>query len=292
MIEGAICPVTAAVAVGGIAAAAWCATRSESRPSAARFAAVTSLLFAAQMVNFPVLSGTSGHLLGGVLAAILLGTPFGILSIALLLAVQCLVFSDGGLSVLGANIVNMGLIGAGIGGWLAGKWQGISTGSLARVAAAAWASVVLAALACSVELALAGRIPLHESLPAMLGVHALIGLAEAGLTVLAVVLLPSAQVSGRRSVTIPTAAALVIALVASPFASGSPDGLEWVAEKLGFLHESAPAFLTPLHGYTVAGISSEALAVSLAGLAGVLLVFALGLAAARLWARPQVAALT
>lgn len=290
MIEGAVCPVTAAVAVGGLAASAWCATRSESRPGAARFAAVTSLIFAAQMVNFPIQMGTSGHLLGGVLAAVLLGTPFGVLAIALVLSVQCLVFSDGGLAVLGANILNMAVIGAGVGGLMAGKWRGVSAGSLSRVAFAAWASLLLAALACAVELALAGRIPLQESLPTMLGVHALIGLAEAGLTALAVVLLPSANVRGRRSVLVPAVSALGIALVLSPFASGSPDGLEWAAQKLGFLHESAPAFLSPLNGYAVAGIPSEGLATSLAGLAGVILVFALGMATARLWARRPILA--
>ena len=104
MLQGAVCPVTALVGVLGVAVAALKAFWSEHKPSAARFGAITALIFAGQMMNFPIQDGTSGHLLGGVLAAALLGTPFGILSIALVVTIQCLVFSDGGFAVLGANI--------------------------------------------------------------------------------------------------------------------------------------------------------------------------------------------
>jgi len=274
MIEGSVCPVTAAAAAAGVAAAAWAASKSVSRPTASRFAAVSALVFAAQMVNFPVQAGTSGHLIGGVLASALLGTPFGVLAMALVLSVQCLVFSDGGLAVLGANILNMSVIGAGVGGLLAGG----RGAPLARIALAAWASVVLAATACSVELAAAGVIPFLQSAPAMLGVHSLIGLAEAMVTVAAVAaiaMLPSEGRSESVRAAVPLAAALLIALVLSPFASGSPDGLEWAASKLGFLRESAPAFLAPLPGYSFPGISSDALSTGLAGAIGVLAVFAL-----------------
>ena len=154
--NGSVCPVTAAVAATGIAGAAWAAAKSEDKPDATKFASVSALVFAAQMMNFPINGGTSGHLLGGVLASALLGTPFGVLAIAMVLAVQCLLFSDGGLSVLGANVVNMSLIGAGLGGLIAGHLRGRSPLSLARLGFAAWISVVVAALACSIELALAG----------------------------------------------------------------------------------------------------------------------------------------
>lgn len=290
MVEGAVCPVTAVAAAAGVAAAAWCAIRSEEKPSAARFAAVSTLVFAAQMMNFPVQSGTSGHMMGGVLAAVLLGTPFGVLALALVLAVQCVVFSDGGLAVLGANVLNMAVIGAGVGGWLAGRWRGVAAGALARVGLAAWLSVILAALACSAELAFGGAVPFAKSAPVMLGVHALIGLGEAALTVLAVVLVPAMGTGGRRSVAIPALAAVVIAMVLSPFASGFPDGLEWAAEKLGILKEAAPAFATPLTNYALTGVSQDFLAASLAGGAGVAAVFVLGLLTARLWTRRPAAA--
>jgi cobalt/nickel transport system permease protein len=239
---------------------------------------VSALVFAAQMVNFPVQAGTSGHLLGGVLASVLLGTPFGVLAMAIVLAVQCLVFSDGGLAVLGANILNMAVIGAGVGGLLAGG----RGAPLARIAFAAWASVVLAATACSLELAAAGVIPFAESTPSMLGIHSVIGLGEALLTVAAVAMMPSGATGRRLGWSVPLAAAVVIALVLSPFASGSPDGLEWAAAKLGFLRESAPAFSAPLAGYSLPGISSDALSTGLAGLFGVLAVFGVALASARI----------
>jgi cobalt/nickel transport system permease protein len=283
MMDGAVCPVTAVVAVVGIGGAAWAAAKSETKPTAARFAAVSALVFASQMMNFPVQGGTSGHLIGGVLASALLGTPFGILSTALVLSVQCLLFSDGGLAVLGANILNMSLLGAGVGGLLAGGLQ--ARPSALRIAAASWISVVLAAMACSAELALAGVIPFSQSAPVMFGVHALIGLGEALLAVAAVALLPAGEENARRSAAVPAFAALVIALILSPFASGLPDGLEWAAARLGFLHESAPAFVAPLAGYAVPGISIHALSTGLSGVAGVIAVFALGSAISRIWNR-------
>lgn len=276
MLEGSVCPVTAVVAAAGVTAAVWAASKSESKPTASRFAAVSALVFAAQMMNFPVQLGTSGHLLGGVLASVLLGTPFGVLSMSLILAVQCLLFSDGGLAVLGANILNMALLGAGVGGWLAGHLRDRSVPALARVGLAAWVSVLLAALACSIELAAAGVIPFSKSAPMMLGMHALIGVGEALLTVAAVALLPSGEKSGRMETFIPAAAALVLAMILSPFASGLPDGLEWVSSKLGFWHEATPAFAAPLSGYSFPGLSHEFLSSSLAGAVGVLAVFVLG----------------
>jgi len=281
--EGAVCPVSATVAAAGIGAAAWVAAKSQHKPDALRFASVSALVFAGQMMNFPIQNGTSGHLLGGVLASALLGTPFGILSIALVLAVQCLFFSDGGLAVLGANMVNMSLLGAGVGGLLAGRVQKTRLLSLARLGTAAWFSVLLAAFACSAELALAGAVPFSLAAPAMLGTHAVIGLGEALLTVLAFALLPSPAPDSRTSALVPALAAVLIALILSPFASGFPDGLEWVAGRLGFLHESAPAFVAPFADYSLASSLPEGLSTGLAGLAGVLVVFVLGCAVSMSW---------
>lgn len=275
MLQGTICPVTAAVATAGLATAGWFARRSVKHPTALRFAAVTALVFAGQMMNFPVQDGTSGHLLGGVLASLLLGVPFGVLSIAVVLAVQCLAFSDGGVAVLGANIVNMALVGAGLGGLMA-TWLRDRTGRITSTAFASWFSVILASLACSAELAWAGTVSFATVAPAMLGTHALIGLGETLITLAAVALLaPAAEAPvARRPVLVPLTAAGLIALVLSPFASSSPDGLEWVAARLQFLHQSAPAFVAPMAGYTFPGISSGFLSTGLAGLIGVGLAFA------------------
>ncbi len=144
---------------------------------------VSAFVFAAQMLNFPVAGGTSGHLLGGVLAAVLLGPWAGSLVLATVLIIQCLIFQDGGLLALGANIFNMAVLGT-IGGYYVYRGLGplFRNNRLAQAAGAAWFSVVAAAAACSLELAISGTSPLPVVLPAMIGVHALIGIGEASIT--------------------------------------------------------------------------------------------------------------
>lgn len=288
MLQGAICPVTAVVSSFGIATAAYAARRTQTPP--ARFAGVTSLIFAGQMMNFPIMEGTSGHLLGGVLAASLLGTPLGVLSMALVVVIQSLLFSDGGITVLGANLFNMALVGAGVGGLLraalAAGWRS-PAGVLLATAVAAWASIVLASLAVSVELAMAGQIAFSRVVAAMVGKHALIGLGEAAITAAVCAWLGAAATvtSPRGKAIVPFATAAVIALALSPFACGCPDGLEWVAEKYVFLHEAAPAFVSPLPGYAVPRIGHAWLSTGLAGLLGVMVVFASAWALLRLMTR-------
>lgn len=145
-----------------------------------------AFIFAAQMVNFPVMAGTSGHFLGAVLAAVLLGPLNACLILALVLVIQCLLFSDGGITALGSNIFNMGIAG-GIGGYAifyAARMMLPKSRAAFFAAAglAAWASIVLAASCCAVELALSGTAPLWATLPAMAGVHAVIGVGEAVIT--------------------------------------------------------------------------------------------------------------
>ena len=150
---------------------------------------MAAFIFAAQMLNFPVIGGTSGHLLGGVLAAVLLGPYAGAIVIALVLVVQCLIFQDGGLTALGANIFNMSFIGA-MGGYLVyDKIKGAVKGDkgiIIGAAVASWLSVVVASAVCAAELAVSGTSPLRIALPAMAGVHALIGIGEAIITCLVV----------------------------------------------------------------------------------------------------------
>jgi cobalt/nickel transport system permease protein len=146
---------------------------------------MAAFVFAAQMLNFPVAGGTSGHLMGGVLAAALLGPWAGVVVINIVLAVQCVVFQDGGLTALGANIVNMGLIGSALGYGIYRTIRGTSPQRgriIAATAVASWCSVVLASAACAVELALSGTSPLRVALPAMVAVHSLIGIGEALIT--------------------------------------------------------------------------------------------------------------
>jgi len=143
-----------------------------------------AFIFAAQMLNFPVGAGTSGHFSGGVLAAILLGPASGLLVMSTVLGIQCLVFQDGGLTALGANIFNMGLVGSVL-GYLV--YRGIrATGAGRSVAAfvSAWLAVVCSASFCAVELGISGTVPLRPALVAMAGVHAIIGMVEGAITVM------------------------------------------------------------------------------------------------------------
>jgi cobalt/nickel transport system permease protein len=146
-----------------------------------------AFIFAAQMLNFTVAGGTSGHLLGGALAAILLGPWAGMLVLTSVLTVQALLFQDGGLLALGANLFNMAVVGVLL-GWA--TYEGLKrvfgekTWSTAVSGfVAAWLSVVVASLVAAVELAASGTYPAGVALAAMGAVHALIGLGEGGITV-------------------------------------------------------------------------------------------------------------
>src|SRR5512143_3749458 len=148
---------------------------------------MAAFIFAAQMINFPVAGGTSGHLLGGALASILLGPWAGMLVMTAVIAVQGLLFQDGGLVVMGANILNMGLLTVMVGYGLYRISLGWNRNArLGMTGVAAWLSVMTGALFTSLEMWLSGTARLELVLPAMLTVHALIGLGEALITVAAV----------------------------------------------------------------------------------------------------------
>lgn len=148
---------------------------------------MAAFIFAAQMFNFPIPGGTSGHLLGGVLVAILLGPWAGTVVMACVIAVQALVFQDGGLVALGANIFNMGIIGT-MGGFalyrsISGLLGGEERGRFPAAAVAAWVSVEAAAVLTAFQLAASDTTSLGVALTAMVGWHALIGIGEAVITV-------------------------------------------------------------------------------------------------------------
>jgi cobalt/nickel transport system permease protein len=150
-----------------------------------RMAAVGSLIFSAQMVNFPVGAGTSGHLLGGVLAALVLGPLAALLVLTAVLTTQAFLFGDGGVLALGANIFNMGIVGA-LGGYA--FFQFLVRGNvtkknfLAAAFVAAWVSVVAAAIATACELAFSGTADLSAVLPLMTLTHVAIGFMEGIIT--------------------------------------------------------------------------------------------------------------
>ena len=181
---------TGAVSAGAVGYGLYKAREELDEKSVPLLALCAAFVFAAQMLNFPVAGGTSGHFLGGILVAVLLGPWLGELVIALVLLVQCLGFADGGLTALGANVFNMAVIGTILGYYI---FYGIKsllpknrTYFLAATGVAAWISVMLASGAAAVELAVSGTTPLSVALPSMLGVHAIIGVGEAAITVLVV----------------------------------------------------------------------------------------------------------
>jgi cobalt/nickel transport system permease protein len=147
---------------------------------------LAAFVFAAQMLNIPVTAGTSGHFLGGVLVAIFLGPWVGTVIMATVFIVQAVLFQDGGILALGANIFNMGLIGTVLGYYLyRGVLRMLKSVRIAA-AVAAWTAIVLASVACAVELAVSGTSPLHIVVPAMAGIHAVIGIIEAVITVVVI----------------------------------------------------------------------------------------------------------
>lgn len=150
---------------------------------------MAAFIFAAQMMNFPVAGGTSGHMIGAALAAILLGPWAAVIVMTCVVGVQALIFQDGGLAALGANTLNMAVVAVAVSypvyRLLALLGNGRPASRYIAGFAAAWLSVECAALFTTFELALSDTSPLEVALPAMVGVHALIGIGEGLITVAA-----------------------------------------------------------------------------------------------------------
>lgn len=244
---------------------------------------MAAFIFAAQMINFPVAGGTSGHMLGGALAAIILGPWAGILVMTSVVALQGLLFQDGGLLVMGANILNMGIIPALIGFGLyrivSGRGKGIRN---TLVAAAAWISVLSAALLTSIQIWLSGTSPAGIVFPAMLGIHALIGIGEALISVAAFSFIVQVRPdllsargkskhTGKGWIIVGVLISLAVVFLA-PLASVFPDGLERVAEDLGFLDIAQDSPYRIFSDYLIPAFGDSALSTILAGVVGVIVV--------------------
>jgi cobalt/nickel transport system permease protein len=259
---------------------------------------LAAFVFAVQMINFPIPGGTSGHLMGAALAAVFLGPWGAMLVLALVLVVQCFVYADGGVTALGANILNMAVVGGLVG---SGICRAARSGSENRgrvvlgAGIAAWVSIAAAAMACAVELAVSGTVPARAVLPAMTYVHMLIGIGEAAITVVVVGYVLSVRpelISGattsadtgkptrlsRREVAVAVAVCLVIAVILSSFASTAPDGLEKVAERLGFPpgEGAAGALPSPMPDYGIPSLGEGILGTAVAGGTGVLILLIVG----------------
>ena len=177
---------TYAASAGGVGYAVKEANKKLGEKHVPLMGVLAAFIFAAQMLNFPVVGGTSGHLIGAALAAILLGPWASVLIMSCVLLAQSLIFQDGGLLALGANIFNMGIIASFSGYYLYRLTLSIlGNGRRGRMVGGfigAWGSVFLASIACAVELAVSGASPIEAVLPAMAGFHALIGIGEGLIT--------------------------------------------------------------------------------------------------------------
>lgn len=292
---------TGAISVGTVGVALRQA-KEQLKDRAIPLAGVTAaFVFAAQMFNFPVAAGTTGHLMGGALAVILLGPSVGVIVVTVVVVIQALAFADGGLTALGYNVLNMAIIPA-YGGYAVFRMfrrllPDTTGGVVGAAGLAAWASVVMSAVAFSIQWLFGASAPVAFDLvfSAMVGVHAVIGLGEAVITAIAIgaVLairpdlvygasdldraeLDDTRVSTRTFIVGGLLVALVFAAVVSQFAVDEPDGLERVAEDTGFAEVAADHALegSIFADYATAGISNESLSLAVAGLVGTLVTLA------------------
>jgi len=247
---------TAAASAAALAVACRRARRELGDREVPLAGAATAFVFAAQMLNFPIAAGTSAHLLGGVLVAVLLGPWVGMLVMLSVVLVQALVFQDGGMAALGANVLNLSVLGTG-GGWLLYRGIVAVIGGSGRpragaAARAAWGSALLIGIGVAAELALSGAVRWGPALTVVGGVHAVVGLGEGAITAAVLAPLLRARPELARARDVPataagrwvaagSAAAVVVAVGAALFASTRPDALEVAAERFG-LEAAAPSW--------------------------------------------------
>jgi len=182
-------PVLAATDIAAVAAVGFAlrqANRELDEKQIPLMGVTAAFVFGVQMLNFPIVGGTSGHVLGGLLTAILVGPNAALVVMTVVLIVQALLFNDGGVLALGANIINMAVIGSWCCYWIYRWLAQLLKNENFAAAISAWLSVVLGAVACALELALSGAVPLSVVVLAMAAIHAVIGLGEALVTVAAI----------------------------------------------------------------------------------------------------------
>jgi cobalt/nickel transport system permease protein len=256
---------------------------------------LAAAIFAGQMLNFSVTGGTSGHLLGAALATILLGPWAAILVMTSVVSIQALVFQDGGLIALGANLFNMAVVGVFVSyaviTVINKLFKNEKTALFSSSVVAAWFSIFIASLGCALELALSGTSAANIAIPAMASIHALIGVGEALITLGAVsfvyaarkdlLKIGAANKATNKGILIGGGLITLALVVLSPLASSHPDGLEWVAEKQGFLSVAQDSIYNLIPDYVMPGLTNEAAATIIAGIIGAVVVFVLAVGVAQ-----------
>ena len=268
----------------------WAYIRSAKDLIADKFIALTgmmsALIFVLQMINFPVAAGTSGHLLGGALAVIVLGPRLGLICLSVVVIIQSLLFADGGLSALGVNVLNMAIVTSATSWFIVKYWIkfiGKNRTSIVSVSVLAGIlSVVFSSIAFTIQYAIGGTIsiPVGTVLLAMVTTHFIIGFGEGIITALIITLLirvrPDLIYAYERSDENTTKVSfyglfiiliLLLSLI-TPFASSSPDGLESVAEEFGFTQTDGVVLL--LDDYGISAINNDFISTVLSALLGVI----------------------
>ncbi|MDA2947124.1 MAG: energy-coupling factor ABC transporter permease [Actinomycetota bacterium] len=268
----------------------WAYIRSAKDLVADKFIALTgmmsALIFVLQMINFPIAAGTSGHLLGGALAVIVLGPRLGLICLSVVVIIQSLLFADGGLSALGVNVLNMAIVTSATSWFIVKYWIkfiGKNKTSIVSVSVLAGIlSVVFSSIAFTIQYAIGGTIsiPVGTVLLAMVTTHFIIGFGEGIITALIITLLirvrPDLIYAYERSDENTTKVSfyglfiiliLLLSLV-TPFASSSPDGLESVAEEFGFTQTDGIVLL--LDDYGISAVNNDFISTVLSALLGVI----------------------
>ena len=268
----------------------WAYIRSAKDLVADKFIALTgmmsALIFVLQMINFPIAAGTSGHLLGGALAVIVLGPRLGLICLSVVVIIQSLLFADGGLSALGVNVLNMAIVTSATSWFIVKYWIkfiGKNKTSIVSVSVLAGIlSVVFSSIAFTIQYAIGGTIsiPVGTVLLAMVTTHFIIGFGEGVITALIITLLirvrPDLIYAYERNDENTTKVSfyglfiiliLLLSLV-TPFASSSPDGLESVAEEFGFTQTDGIVLL--LDDYGISAVNNDFISTVLSALLGVI----------------------
>ena len=276
-------PVWATLDVVALPAVGWAARRAQRDPDSSRIpllGVMGAFVFAAQMINFPVGIGTSGHLVGGALLAVILGPSAAAIVLTAVIALQALIFQDGGILALGANVVNMAIAGVAA-AYLPYRWLGHQWRTPAIFAAGVLSVMSSACLALSELLVSGVRIP-QRMLWASLAFFAANALIEGAITVAAVraierlnpgwVRTPAG--SGSRIAGVVAIAAIILVMGGVLIASAAPDGIERLAAALGVAGPASAWHHAPLADYELRGIQSLWMRKALAGLAGLVLIYA------------------
>ena len=273
----------------------WAYIRNAKNLVADRLIALTgmmsALIFVLQMINFPIAAGTSGHLLGGALAVVVLGPSLGIISISIVVVIQSLLFADGGLSAIGVNLLNMAVVTSLIGWITISTWKKLFGESYSSTISGSFIagllSVVFSSIAFVLEYALGGTVavPLGSVLIAMVSSHLLIGIGEGIITALIVSLLlrvrsdlvyvnKNTETSNKVTSFYGLFILLILVLtLITPYASSSPDGLESVAESFGFNEEAGIVLF--LEDYGIENINNNFLSTVLSAVLGIVVIVGL-----------------